>query len=263
MDREAVLSRLDRERRSSFPGDAEGEVLPELTRVRGREPEWHCIEFSRLDSANAERVIAEQVAHYRALRAELEWKVYSQDTPSDLRERLERQGFRAGARESVLVLELSQPPVWLSERPRHRVLRVTRREQLRLFASVAEQGSARGRAAVAAALLRHMERGSTEQLGYVAFDGDVPAAIGRLETRATSAFGGLYGGLTLEAHRGRGLYHALIAERARDALRLGARYLRVDALPTSEGILERLGFVKLADTWPYVLPRSDAPAGGG
>jgi hypothetical protein len=89
----------------------------------------------------------------------------------------------------------------------------------------------------------------------------VPAAIGRLQTRAASAFGGLYGGFTLEAHRRRGLYHALIAERARDALRLGARYLRVDALPTSEPILERLGFVKLADTWPCVLAAADSAMG--
>jgi hypothetical protein len=256
MDIEAVLSRLDRERRSYFPGDAEGEVLPDVTRVQGREQEWHCIEFSRLDSADAERVIGEQVAHYRALRAELEWKVYSHDTPSDLRERLERHGFRAGTRESVLVLELSQPPAWLAERPRHRALRVTRPEHVRLFESVAAQGS-RQDARVVAALLRQMEQGSTDHLGYVVFDGDVPAAIGRLETRAASAFGGLYGGFTLEAHRGRGLYHALVAERARDALRLGARYLRVDALPTSERILERLGFVKLADTWPCVLPVAD------
>jgi hypothetical protein len=263
MDLEAVLSRLDRERRSYFPGDAEGEVLPEVTRVRGREQEWHCIEFSRLDSANAERVIAEQVAHYRALRAEVEWKVYSQDTPSDLRERLERHGFRPGARESVVVLDLSQPPAWLAERPRHRVIRVTRPEQLRLFESVAAQGLGEGHARVAAALLRQMEAGSTDHLGYVAFDGDVPAAIGRLHTRGASAFGGLYGAVTLEAHRGRGLYQALIAERARDALRLGARYLRADALPSSEPILQRLGFIKVADTWPYVLPVSDAPAGGG
>ena len=33
-------------------------------------------------------------------------------------------------------------------------------------------------------------------------------------------------------------------------MELGARYLSVDALPTSRPILERLGFVRLTDSWP-------------
>lgn len=252
---------LDRERRGSFPGDAEGDVCREVTRVRARDGSWHCIEFSRLDESNAEQVIGEQAEHYRALRAEVEWKVYSHDTPPDLLQRLERHGFRMGTRESVLVLDLSPPPSWLAQRPRHRVLRVTRAEHVRIFESVALQGGGAGRAHIAAALQRGIEAGSTEHLGYVAFDADVPASIGRLHTKAASAFGGLYGGFTLEAHRGRGLYRAIVAERTRDALRLGARYLRVDALPTSEPILERLGFVKVADTWPCVLAAGGSTAG--
>jgi hypothetical protein len=41
-----------------------------------------------------------------------------------------------------------------------------------------------------------------------------------------------------------------VAARARDARAFGARYLIVDALPTSRPILERLGFQWLTDTWP-------------
>ncbi len=65
-------------------------------------------------------------------------------------------------------------------------------------------------------------------------------------------FGGLYGGGTLAAMRGRGFYRAVLTVRARDAITFGARYLIVDALPTSAPILGRLGFVKLTDTWPCV-----------
>jgi hypothetical protein len=253
MDVSAVLSELDRERRGSFPGDATGEILPDVTRARGREGSWHCIEYSRLDEASAERVIEEQVAYYTSLAADVEWKLYSHDTPFDLRARLERAGFEVGARESVVVIDLAEPPAWLAQPPRFRVLRATTAEHVRHFERVAMQGDGFGRASIVAALVRQLEAGTTDLLGYVAFDGDVPASIGRLHTKAASPFGGLYGGFTLEAHRGRGLYQATVAERARDARRLGARYLRVDALPTSEPILERLGFTKLADTWPCVL----------
>jgi len=41
-----------------------------------------------------------------------------------------------------------------------------------------------------------------------------------------------------------------LAARARDAIALGAKFLLVDALPTSRPILERLGFEQLAQTWP-------------
>jgi hypothetical protein len=37
---------------------------------------------------------------------------------------------------------------------------------------------------------------------------------------------------------------------------MGVRYLMVDALPTSQPILARLGFVEVAQTWPCVLKRA-------
>ena len=58
------------------------------------------------------------------------------------------------------------------------------------------------------------------------------------------------GGGTVTSHRGHGHYRQLVAARAKDARAAGAKYLIVDALPTSRPILERLGFVHLTDTWP-------------
>jgi hypothetical protein len=124
MDRAAALRALDEERQSSCVADAETEVLPQLTRVRGRAGEWHCIEFSRLDADNADRIIHEQANHYRQLKADIEWKVYSHDSPGDLLPRLECQGFHAGPRESVLALDLRERPAWVARAPTHRVQRV-------------------------------------------------------------------------------------------------------------------------------------------
>jgi hypothetical protein len=86
--------------------------------------------------------------------------------------------------------------------------------------------------------------------GYIAYADDQPVSIGRLYTHPDSIFGGLYGGGTLAAFRGRGFYRALVAARARDAIAAGAAYLIVDALPTSRPILQKLGFQWLTDTWP-------------
>ena len=92
--------------------------------------------------------------------------------------------------------------------------------------------------------------GSTQHRGYIVYARDEAVSVGRLYTHPQSAFAGLYGGGTLKSYRGQGFYRALVAARARDAVALGARYLQVDALPTSRPILERLGFERVTDTWP-------------
>jgi GNAT superfamily N-acetyltransferase len=71
-------------------------------------------------------------------------------------------------------------------------------------------------------------------------------------------FATLWGGATLREWRGRGIYRALVAERARLAAERGCRYMEVDASDDSRPILERLGFTAVTTTTPYIwLP----PAG--
>ncbi len=65
-------------------------------------------------------------------------------------------------------------------------------------------------------------------------------------------FAGLWGGSTLEAYRGRGLYRGLVAVRAALAVSEGYKYLQVDASDDSRPILERLGFVPVTTTTPYI-----------
>ena len=57
---------------------------------------------------------------------------------------------------------------------------------------------------------------------------------------------------TLAAWRGRGIYRALVAVRARRAVARGVRYLQVDASDDSAPILRRLGFGAVTTTTPYV-----------
>jgi len=66
-----------------------------------------------------------------------------------------------------------------------------------------------------------------------------------------SEFASLWGGGTLAAWRGRGVFRSVVAYRARLAAERGYRYLQVDASEDSRPILERLGFVVLATTTPF------------
>jgi len=78
--------------------------------------------------------------------------------------------------------------------------------------------------------------------------------FGRRSSLPSVAVAVLFGGVTLPAHRGRGLYRATVARRAELARERGYRWLYVDALPTSRPILERLGFVAITTTTPFVIP---------
>jgi GNAT superfamily N-acetyltransferase len=79
----------------------------------------------------------------------------------------------------------------------------------------------------------------------VAYVDGEPAATGRLETPRATPFASLGDGGVVPQHRGAGLYRAIVADRAAEAVRRSARYLHVNAWETSRPILERLGFEPL------------------
>lgn len=254
MDRVQLLKRLDEERQTLSRGQEVLDVLPAVTRVRSP---YHAISFSSLTADSADSAILEQIEHHRKLGVEFEWKLYAHDTPADLRSRLERRGFQIGPHEAVLVFDLSGSNESIEQADPSAVVRVERPEQVETYRQVAEAVFEKKYDLTATELTGALSSGSTHVRGYIAYAADQPVSIGRLYAHPDSIFGGLYGGGTLRAFRGRGFYRALVAVRARDAIASGAKYLIVDALPTSRPILERLGFQWLTDTWPCEWRPSD------
>lgn len=74
---------------------------------------------------------------------------------------------------------------------------------------------------------------------------------------------GLWGGSTDAAYRGRGIYRALVARRARLAVELGFTVLQVDASDDSRPILEHLGLHVVGGTTPYAFGGGAAPETDG
>jgi hypothetical protein len=196
------------------------------------------------------------LAHLGKVDSTFEWKFYSHDPPSDLLSRLGRHGLVAGPTEAVMVFDLSNgpPPCAGGDCV---VKRITRPEQIKDYRLVAEEEPDLDRRIIdhiCDRLADALARGSTQRAGYIAYSASEPASIGRLFTHPLSVFGGLYGGTTRATFRKKGFYRALVAARAADAIEMGAKYLLVDALPTSRPILERLGFEKLCETIPCAGP---------
>jgi GNAT superfamily N-acetyltransferase len=88
-------------------------------------------------------------------------------------------------------------------------------------------------------------------------DGDLVVSAAWLTPFAGTSVAGLWGGSTLPAYRGRGIYRALVARRAQIAVARGYRMLQVDASDDSRPILQRLGLSVVGGTTPYVFGRED------
>jgi hypothetical protein len=170
------------------------------------------------------------LARLRACSGHREWKLYGHD-PDGLAERLLAAGLVPEDEETVLVAEAASIPP-----PEIEVVPATN-AYVDLAAQVFGKRFSLPRNAV----------------GVVALVDGVPASGGRVDLEPGKDFAGLFGGVTLPAFRGRGLYRATVAERARIAREHGHRWVYVDALPTSRPILERLGFERLTTTTPYVV----------
>lgn len=255
MDDQPLLALYDRQVRRGSPPDGPGhrvERTPAYVRQTGPTARsWNGVVWSALDAAGADAAIAGQIAHYTRLGLPFEWKLYSHDTPADLGERLTAAGFAAGGPETLMAARAAGLPA-APALPDGITLRdATDEAGLALAAEVHAQvfGPAGGR--WVESVRASLAAGSGVHHITLAMDGDRPVSAARLELLAGTEFAGLCGGGTLASHRGLGLYRALVAHRARQALDHGHPYLQVDASPNSRPILRRLGFRPLATTTPY------------
>jgi hypothetical protein len=247
MNKREILTRLDHERRNLISPGTTRELFSHLTRTTSP---YHAIGWSALSDDNADSIIAYEVDHHRRLGVGFEWKLYSHDTPGDLLLRLQRHGFNIGEREAVLVYDLANQPDWMNDESTKNVIQIERLDQIPIYRNLIGEDFDEFHEMIIADLTEAVRTGSTHHRIYIAYDDSTPVSSGRLYTHPDSHFAGLYGGGTLPAFRHRGHYRSLVAARARDALKGGAKFLQVDALPTSRPILERLGFQHLTDTWP-------------
>ena len=207
-----------------------------------------------LDSSEVGDLVDAALEHFASrpgIRS-VEWKTRGHDRAPGLTDALVARGFAPEDPESIMVGEaaLLVQEVPLPEGVELR--RATTDDEVlameRMQGQVFGDPDWRSRAD---ATIRRLRVDDSMQLWTAVIGGEVISA-GRLEPVANTEFAGLWGGATLPEWRGRGVYRALTAERARAALSLGKRYLQSDSTEFSRPILERAGLVKVSTTTPYV-----------
>lgn len=222
--------------------------------------EWCGIVWSDLDETTADAAIAAQVRWLHDSREaagrEFEWKTYSHDRPADLGERLLAAGFEPEAPETLMVAEIAEVAELTrgAELPDGvRLEPVEDAAGVDLAAAVHEQAFGASAERLRARMLDQVRDSAGTVSIVLAMAGDVPVCAARMEFVPGTDFAGLWGGGTVQEWRGRGIYRALVAHRARLAAARGYRYLQVDASEDSRPILQRLGFTALSVTTPYLI----------
>jgi GNAT superfamily N-acetyltransferase len=259
LDTVSVLAEYDAQvRRNTRPGGS-GAVAeragPVIRWVSADGRGWSGITWSDLDAGTADETIADQVTFFAERDERFEWKLYSYDRPPDLGERLLAAGFAAEGTESLMVAEAAEIAggcqVTLPDGVR--LVPVTGEAGIGLVLEVHDRVFGPDRSGLLHRSLTAQLRDQPETTALlVAMAGDEPVCSARIEFYPGTGFAGLWGGGTLQQWRGRGIYRALVAYRARLAAARGYTYLQVDASPESRPILERLGFVCLSLTTPYI-----------
>lgn len=215
-----------------------------------------------LEGEELEALVARTVARFAADErvTSFEWKTRGHDAPPELPEVLTAAGLVAEPVETVMVgLSEGVAAGWPASLPDGvEVCRVDHEPEADAWmtrAAVMQAQVFGGGPTPEQVIARQRQRADSSEF-WVARVGDQVVCAGRLELVEGTAFAGLWGGATVPEWRGKGLYRALAAGRARSALARGATHLHSDCTDMSRPILERAGLVAVTTTTPYVWTRA-------
>jgi len=205
-----------------------------------------------LTGAGLDALIARQRDFFAARGEAVEWKTRGHDLPADLPRRLAAAGFVPEQPETVLIGEAAELARTTSSPAGVTVRQTSEDVDMHRVAEMMSEVWGDDRAWLAAELIDRVRADPGRIAVVVAEAAGRVVSSARLEFEPGTQFAGLWGGSTLAQWRGRGIYRALVALRARLAAARGTRYLSVDATEDSRPILRRLGLTAVTTTTPYV-----------
>ncbi len=207
-----------------------------------------------LDGPELDELIARQVDVFAHRVEPFEWKLHEHDSPSDLADRLRAKGFVPEEVETVMIAPIAGPVTSPMLPPDGVTLReVSERSDLERIGALEEAIWHDGRVGQLPDALEEELAVDPDAMAIVVAESDGETlCAGWVLFVAGTDFATLWGGGTLAEWRGRGIYRSIVAYRADLAARRGFRFLQVDASADSRPILQRLGFIAVTTTTPFV-----------
>jgi GNAT superfamily N-acetyltransferase len=206
-----------------------------------------------IEGEELDELIARQVRFFADRGERFEWKLYGHDLPADLPERLVVAGFRPEEQETVLIAPIEVLTAALVLPDGVAIREVVDRDDMERIAVLERTVYGRGEDYGWMDELFAEQAADPEGLRmFVAEAGDLVVCAAWVRFPSGTEFATYWVGATHPDWRGRGIYRALVAHRARLAAQRGCRYIEVDASVDSNPILQLLGFVPVTTTTPYV-----------
>ena len=259
LDPADLLARYDAQLRATVP-----DPLPAGLRVEHDGPLVRFIGYGNgggigyrdlggIEGAELDELIARQVRVFADRGESFEWKLHGHDRPADLPERLLAQGFVPEDLETIVIAPVAAVAGEVRLPGGVSLREVSERVDLDRIGAMEETIWNDDRTGwLADSLEAEHVADPTAITIVVAEAADEVVCAGWVRFASGTDFATLWGGGTHPAWRRRGIYRALVAYRANLAAARGFRYLQVDASSESRPILERLGFVAVTTTTPYV-----------
>jgi hypothetical protein len=213
--------------------------------------------FADVTRRSLDKTVRAMIDFAKSERLDIEWKTYGHDLP-EISTTLPSFGFKECPLEKVMIrclndyAELSEFSELEDNIEMKKVVDQDRLADLQIITREVYGRSFDSKLRALSKLLAEYPQTLSIYISYVNSE---PAASGRALLFKGSSFCGLYGGQTRERFRGRGLFSRIVHARLVEGKDKGYTYGIVDALPTSEPILRKLGFEALTTTRPYVLER--------
>lgn len=213
------------------------------------------ISYSDMNESNADRVIKEQIAYYKKLKQQFEWKVYDYDQPSDLKERLLKKGFTLEESEALMISDLTEENLLLDIPVQPEIRRITNGQEIWDIMKLEENVWSENHQDLGQRLVRDFNDSTAHLSLYGAFVNGKVVSAAWMYLHEGTPFASLWGGSTLVNYRKKGYYSSLLAIRAREAAASGYPLLMVDASHMSRPILEKHGFHCFGHSTPCISPK--------
>lgn len=250
MDTRQVMLEYNQFERQQFSAQGGKKVdTPELVRFVSPQQYGSYIAYFSLTVDNAQAVIDREKAFFSHLGKCFEWKTYDTDLPADIQQRLLNNGFEQADKEAFMVLDLTA----ITAKPTDESLftEVHDEQGIRDAIRVQEQVWGGNFDWQFQHLLSLKQQDPDAISIYVVYHQGEPVTSAWLTFNGESPFAGIWGGSTVEAHRGQGYYSLLLNKRIVEAKARGKKYLTIDASDMSRPIVEKYGFQFVTHTTGY------------
>lgn len=230
-------------------------ITQDVVRFIRPAPGMNFISYAWLEESAADKVIQKQVDYFLKYDQPFTWQFMDHDQPANLPERLLRHGFAGDDDPSaVMLLDLEACPPELLQPIQADIRQISNMAGLDDVVAIEEKVWGGSFAWLKQRLGSHLEIPGYLSV-YVVYKDNHPASAAWTYFPPHNPFANLYGGATLPDHRRSGLYTALLAYRAQEALQRERRFLMIGCNQNSRPIVARHGFHFLAHQYDYEFQR--------